>query len=138
MKTITFLKITLIALIISSCCSNDNGTPINDTLSGKYHLIQVSGTIAGINHLFEPGTISWEFNNNTLKVINNNTNEGLQDLFETGTYTISIEQNSSTAEVCPETINIDAVNYGCFSLENNTLIISQIESDGYLIKLKRF
>ncbi len=140
MKTITFFKILFIVLFLNSCCNQDDGNPVENSLNGKWHLVQVSGSFAGINHLFEPGTISWEFNdsNHKFKVINTNTDESLQDLFETGTYDFAIQTNTATPELCNEVIHLDGIDYGCFGIDDNELIISQIETDGYYIKLIRF
>ena len=140
MKTITLLKFIIVAFLLGSCCNQDDGNPLEDPIHGKWHLLQVSGGFAGFNHLFEPGTISWEFDTVTqkFKVVNTNTDESLVDLFETGTYAYGFEENSATPELCNEVILLDAIDYGCYTFENNTLIISQIESDGYYIKLKRF
>lgn len=140
MKTITLLKIIIATLLLSSCCNQDDGNPVENSLSGKWHLVQVSGGFAGFNHLYEPGTISWEFNTttNSFKVVNTNTDESLEDLFETGTYTYGTTINTATPELCEEVILLDDIDYGCFGIENNQLIISMVETDGYYIKLLRF
>lgn len=140
MKIIQLFKIVLLALFLGSCCNQDDGNPIGNSLSGKWHLVQVSGSFAGINHLFEPGTISWEFDtvNHKFKVVNTNTDEGKQDLFETGTYGYGMQANTATPELCNEVILLNDIDYGCFGIDNDQLIINQIEADGYYIKLIRF
>lgn len=140
MKTVNLLKIIMIALLLRSCCTRDNGNLLDNTLNGKWHLVQVSGGFAGFNHLYEPGTISWEFNtaDNSLKVINTNTDKSLEDLFETGNYSYDTTANRATPELCEKVILLNDIDYGCFEIENKRLIISQIETDGYYIKLIRF
>jgi len=140
MKIINLLRINLLALLAISCCNNDDGNPVNQQIEGKWHLVQVSGGFVGINHVYEPGTISWEFNANTnkLKVINTNTDENKQDIFDTGTYDFGFEPNTTTSELCPESIILDSIDYGCYTIDDDELTISQLESDGFLIKLIRF
>lgn len=140
MKIINLAKFIFLLVLLNSCCNNDDGNPVANPLAGKWHLVQVSGTFAGIHHLYEPGTISWEFDtiHHQFKVINTNTDESLQDLFETGNYTYSIEANTATPELCEESMVLNTIDYGCFDINDNELIISQIESDGYYVKLIRF
>ena len=90
MKTKLSILGILLVLILSGCSNDsDNSGAI---VAGKWKLVQVTGSFAGTQSNFEPGTISWEFNprNQSVKVINNNTDEDLTDLFESGTYDYSV------------------------------------------------
>lgn len=71
-------------------------------------------------------------------MVNTNTDEAKQDLFETGTYDYGMQANTATPELCNEVILLNGIDYGCFGIDNGQLIISQIEADGYYIKLIRF
>ncbi|MDR6967101.1 hypothetical protein J2X31_001108 [Flavobacterium arsenatis] len=140
MKITNLIIVAFLLVFLSSCCNNDDGNPVNQQIEGKWHLVQVSGGFVGINHVYEPGTISWEFNpsTNKLKVINTNTDDNMQDIFDTGTYDYGFQLNTATPEICPENILLNSIDYGCYTISSNNLIISQVETDGFLIKLIRF
>lgn len=134
-----FKLLSLFALLLLLGCNSDDDNRNDVTLSGEWKLIEVNGTIAGIRHEFEPGIIKWNFNisNNTFTVINNNTDEAKQDVFESGTYTYSIVSNDATPEICSQALVLDGTNYGCFNVTNTSLQINQGEADGIIIKLIR-
>src|SRR5690606_37293852 len=97
MKQIVILFAVLLTGIITSCSDDNeptqfvnqtyNNNDAQETANGEWHLVQVTGSIAGINHLFEPATITWTINDNaTVDVINTNTDESLTDFFDSGNY----------------------------------------------------
>lgn len=135
MKTKLSILGILLVLILSGC-SNDSDSS-GAIVAGKWKLVQVSGSFAGTQSNFEPGTISWEFNpkNQSVKVINNNTNENLTDLFESGTYDYSIV-TSENPEICSKILKINNIDMGCFEIVNGDLKIDQAYVDGYTITLK--
>lgn len=64
----------------------------------EWHLLNVSGGVAGVNDDFEANTIIWIFDqeNNSVNITNNNTDDTKQDGFDTGTYSFSsLESNDS-------------------------------------------
>jgi len=136
MKTRLFLA-SIFALAIS-CNSGDSGSPTSQNVEGVWRLVSVRGGIAGINHEFNDGSITWTFESNgTVSVWNTNTDDTKQDLIETGDYIYTFQPNPITPENCAENIYIDNVSYGCYSINGNTLTMNQVESDGFEVTLKR-
>lgn len=134
-------QILVLGILVSfffSACSKDSDTKHENILQGEWKLINVSGSIVGFIHDFEPGTILWNFNtaSNTLTIVNNNTNSELTDLFESGQYNFQIE-DSANSQICSETLEIQNIEMGCFSVANDTLTINQTYADGYSVKLIR-
>jgi len=131
--------ISLFAIMILFSCNNDDDNSNDTSLRGVWKLIEVNGTIAGIRDQFEPGTIQWNFNtsNTTFTVVNNNTDESKQDVFESGTYNYSITNNDMTPEICTRSLVLDGTNYGCYIVTTTTLQINQGEADGIILKFIR-
>lgn len=133
-KQLSFLAISLSMLFFS--CSSDSKPSQEKILQGRWKLVHVSGSFAGASSQFEPGVITWTFNTATNKVtiVNNNTDENLTDLFDTGVYNYQIVQ-SDNPEICPQVIKIDNIEMGCFSLSEGSLKIDQAFLDGYTVTL---
>ncbi len=136
MKKIIFICAIFISVLLSSC-SNDNKSNKNDSVSGRWKLVNVTGTFAGINNNFTSGLITWDFNaiTQTVTVVNNNTDPNLWDVLETGVYNFQIINNPDFP--CGESIEIDGSVFGCYSVVNDSLVIDQSIADGFAITLKR-
>lgn len=129
MKTIPFLSALIAAFILYSCSSNDDNVQ-NNTITGSWTLVASTGTIAGINHQFNENTIIWSFNtNNTVTILNNNTDETLQSGFPSGTYPYNIANNDVVAS-CPKNITIDMAEFGCIAIYESEMDINQNIADG--------
>jgi len=122
-------------LLLSGCNSDSSGS--TDPVQGQWKLINVSGTFAGINDSFTPGTITWNFNPITqmVTVVNNNTDATKWDVLETGMYTYRFIQNPDAP--CSESLEIDGSVFGCYTVSNQTLVIDQSIADGFAITLHR-
>jgi len=122
-------------MLLSGCNSDSNST--TDTIQGQWKLINISGTFAGIDDDFTPGLITWNFNpiSQMVTVVNNNTDTTKWDILETGVYTYRFINNPDS--LCGESLEIDGSVFGCYSIANNTLIIDQSISDGFVITLNR-
>ena len=153
MRNCVYIFVALLAASITGC-SEDDPTPapteehpcalvLPPPHAGTWNLISVSKSIAGISHDFEPGTIKWKFEfcpNSGVTVVNNNTNEQVEDFLETGHYEISHTEYNPQAEGCPQYWVIDNTNYGCInhSEENPaTLTLTQQVTDGYTLTFTR-
>jgi hypothetical protein len=135
--TIKVLFVLLSALSIS-CSNSDDSNPEHTTLDGIWQLKSVRGGIAGTNDEFNNGEISWTFGNNgSIAVSNMNTDDNKVDLIESGDYVYTIAPNPTTPQSCTEAMFIDGVNYGCYSIDGLTLVLNQVESDGYEVKLEK-
>jgi uncharacterized protein YcfL len=134
MRKLSILGI-LLALILSGC-SSDSNSPHANIVEGQWKLIHVSGSFAGVSSDFVPGVITWDFNptTQTVTVVNNNTNDNLTDIFETGVYNYSVVATQDP-ELCSEIIKIDDQEMGCFSIVNGHLQIDQSFVDGYTVTL---
>lgn len=131
-KQISILGILLTALLAG--CSSESGATQDSVVEGQWKLVNVSGSFAGISHDFPAGTITWDFNPTTqmVTVINNNTDDTLNDVLETGVYNYQIV-DSSDPNFCSQTIKINNNEMGCFSVVNDTLHISEAHVDGFSI-----
>lgn len=136
MKTIKFLSILFFITIITSCSSNNSSSTSSNLIAGQWKLVYVNGSFAGVSNHFEPGIITWTFNPTTqmVTVVNNNTNDNLLDVFKTGVYNYQITNNSNPS-LCSETLKINNMEMGCFSIANNTLRIDQTFTDGFGVTL---
>lgn len=137
MKKIQLL--CLFAIMILLGCNNDDDNRNDTSLQGTWKLIEVNGTIAGIRDQFEPGTIQWNFNtsNHTFTVVNNNTDESKQDVFESGNYGYFIESHDVSPGTCNKNIFLEGANYGCYSTTSTSLQINNGEADGIILKFVR-
>jgi hypothetical protein len=122
-------------MLLSGCNSDSN--PTTDPIQGQWKLINISGTFAGIDDDFTPGLITWDFNpiSQMVTVVNNNTDATKWDILETGVYAYRFINNPDS--LCGESLEIDSSLFGCYSIANNTLIIDQSISDGFVITLNR-
>jgi hypothetical protein len=142
MKTIKQIAI-LFCLALLSACHNDSPQsyyyPGNPNIQGNWKLVNVSGSIAGTSDDFPEGMITWKFNgfSQTVSIVNNNTDEDKQDILPTGTYPFHFVNNEATPELCAQTIQIDGMNLGCYTISTNEFIMNQTESDGLMIRLVR-
>lgn len=119
---------------------NPNENPDGpDEIAGAWKLTNVSGGIMGISHNFAEGVINWTFDTNTqmVTVLNNNTDPQLQDIFASGTYPYDFVANEATPELCEINIVVGGVSLGCYDIGTSEFTMSQIEADGYMIKLVR-
>lgn len=138
MRKISTLFVILF-LTVMTACSDDLATKqlvnTQEAADGEWHLVQVTGSIAGVNHVFEPGTITWTFNDNgTVSVINTNTNESLSDFFNTGTYEYSFVANEDAPEMCESVLMVDNIDFGCHDLDGDHLTLTNVWVDGYQLK----
>lgn len=142
MKRITSLFILLIAALITSCSDDDSSSaPLNNNTpeaDGEWHLIQVTGSIAGVNYLFEPGTITWTFNDDgTVSVENTNTNDFVEDFFDSGTYEFDFVLNDQLPTACNEVLVINNTDFGCQDFQDDDMILTQLVADGYILKFTK-
>lgn len=137
MKKFKFLLALSFAFLAS--CNNgddDNNTP--QSVVGAWRLVNVRGGIAGTDDDFNDGSIIWTFENNgNVSVWNTNTDDTKQDLIETGEYTYTFLPNPATPQSCAEAIYIDGVSYGCYNVTGDTLVLNQVEADGYEVTLEK-
>lgn len=131
MKTLSFYSLFSLLLSLTSCDINDDSTPT--ALKGNWTLVKVSGTIAGIENNYPSGKIKWFFGSSKVTVTNTDT-EHDYDVFESGKYNYYLKSSEIGAD-CTETININKTDMGCYYVNGNELYITQLASDGVLLKL---
>lgn len=135
MKKNLLISVILLGLTFTGC-SSEPSTSHSNIVQGQWKLVKVSGSFAGIESNFSPGVIKWTFNptTQTVTVINNNLNDNLTDLFDTGVYNYQIVQNPDP-QTCSEIIKIDNIEMGCFTIVDGKLHIDQAFTDGYTATL---
>ncbi|PKQ45114.1 hypothetical protein [Confluentibacter flavum] len=135
-----YLIIACISFLTLTNCSLgdvDNSEP--QVIRVLWHLKNVSGGVAGVDNDFNSGVIVWEFKDatSTLTVSNNNSNAAIEDGLNSGTYTYSIDDNSTGND---DYISIGPNEFGSIAITSNgnQLIIDQNKTstgpaaDGYI------
>jgi hypothetical protein len=132
MKNFKLITLIFITIVLNACdkSSNDHTTS-NPTLNGIWKLVKVTGDFVGSVSQFQKGTISWEFNESTKKIIvtNLNTNSDLADILKTGTYDYVTINNANTL-FCEKSITINNIDLGCLTFINGNLRIDKSFLDG--------
>jgi hypothetical protein len=132
------LFLAFFTITIFSCNSSDNNSNDDTTLQGDWRLVTVTGGIAGTHDEFDQELVQWTFNaNGTVTVFNTNTNDNKVDFMDSGDYVYSFMPNPATPQSCTEALVIDGVSFGCQSINGNTMTLSQVENDGYLVTLQK-
>lgn len=133
MKTFRIFIILSMFAIFTNCVNDDDAfVQINN--ESTWNLVKVEGSIAGVTHLFDSGTIQWTFNpqTETLEVINNNTDEDLFDFYDSGTYSYFVDASGTEA-----ILFIDDIEFGVVTETQNELIIDDQVDDGFVLTLTR-
>ncbi|MEL1244445.1 hypothetical protein AAEO56_09250 [Flavobacterium sp. DGU11] len=131
MKNLKFLLLLLPPLLSIGCNRNDDPVTDEPALTETWNLINVSGSITGASYDFDPGTIKWTFHGQAVVVVNNNTDESAEDMFQSGTYSMHYETNEATPEMCGQILFVDDIELGCATVTENQIVISQVWADGY-------
>lgn len=129
-----FILLNFICALLCIACSQDDDVILTDTTEGDWSLINISGSLMGIDQDIEAGVIVWTFNpaENTVTIVNNNTNEEITDFFESGTYMYNYMSNNGETELCSESLIVEDVDFGCQTFTNDdTMTLSNIWVDGY-------
>lgn len=144
MKTKLTLLIACL-FIITSCSINSNDN--NDELTGQivtieWHLTNVTGGIAGVDNQFALESIIWSFDadNGKIKVVNNNTDDTIEDGLDSDTYDYDFYEEGNDSYII-----INGEEYGKFTYSetDKEITIDQNQnssvtlSDLYILKLTR-
>lgn len=133
--------ITFYALlfVISGC--QENGDSAESTpVSGDWNLVNVSGGFAGINENFEKGSIVWTFDadQGTLEVANNNSSNALYDGLPSGNYTYDTMEEEGNLFLF-----IDNIESGGVTISKDEMVLNQnmlmngSGADRYVLKLNK-
>lgn len=117
---IKLLVVWCIALLLTNCAvSDDSNTEQN--YKNLWHLINVSGGVAGVNENFELETIIWSFDEATSKltVENNNQDDTIQDGIESGIYNYSI----TSGEGGRSYLTVETNEFGLLTFSQNGMSI---------------
>lgn len=108
-------------------CNNDDEVANAHVLDGKWNLVEVSCECLPVN--LDKGQHIWRFNVNENKLlVENNVNENLHTILDSGTYTI---------DVTNDIVKLQDIEYDYYFNEGVLYLDHQSESDGPLIKLLR-
>lgn len=132
---ITFLS--AVAVLLFGCSSSSETTTPTAAFDGEWKLINVSGGFAGVNDNFPAGQIKWTVNsaNNTVTVVNNNTNPDAQDVLESGVYPYLLENDTNS--ICSQTFNVNNMDLGCYEVTANQWTITFAYADGFTLTFVR-
>lgn len=133
MKTIQFFT-TILLFVVFTSCNNDDDNSTQPTLPINWSLTHVAGGFAGIDDTFPTGLIQWAFDQetNTLIVVNNNDDDMLNDMFDSGSYPYNIENNGTD-----DILTVDGIELGVITQSENEINIDQQPTDGFLLTLTR-
>jgi hypothetical protein len=114
----------------------------SNQLTGKWTLVNISGGIVGASDNFQPGWITWEFNENNhqLKVIENVPTATVYITYglESGNYTFTNNTTPSNCETNFQSLAITNQFESCYNITNDTLIIRNYQiADGLQFTLVR-
>lgn len=137
-------KLTVLAFslfLLTSCLQDDNNVTANqETTITQWHLINVTGGFAGVNHNFEMDVIIWTFDNGTLYVQNNNPDDTLEDGLDTGTYSQSFLEEDEKLFLFIENIDYGLITISedeqIFTLDQNITSTAN-GADGFIYKFKK-
>lgn len=117
------LIIAFFSLFLLTNCSIDNNNDETPKVYVTYwHLIKVNGGIAGVDTSFPMDKIVWNFNEVTgkLTVKNTNTDQTIEDGFDTGNYPFSVTEVGGK-----KFLVINSNEFGGFTLTQSQLVIDQ-------------
>lgn len=150
MKLKLIVPIISLFLLFNCSVNNDDGLDAQpqEIQIFQWHLINVTGGIAVVDIDFELDTIIWVFSvdfagNGSLQVENNNTDDTLEDAFETGTYSVSIPASSTNQEESFLFVNGDEFGHVLTPTSEDLIINQNIRSngetgsDGFIYTFKR-
>ncbi|MFD1615187.1 hypothetical protein [Gelatiniphilus marinus] len=125
--------------MFSNCSSNEvNVDPQN--VKYLWHLVNVTGGVAGVDKTFNLNTVVWAFNDETKKLVveNNNDDQAAEDGLDSGTYDFDvIEIDGKTY------LSINDNEFGNFLVSGNLLTINQnimssgTGADGFVYTFQR-
>ncbi len=119
-------KIVIIALscffVLSSCSTNDSNSGTPQKVRYLWHLISVTGGVAGVDEQFSLNTVVWAFDDatKTLVVDNKNTDDTIEDGLDSGSYGYTV------ADIDGNTyLTVEGNEFGSFEISQNILTINQ-------------
>lgn len=139
MKKIVYLFAALSAMTFSGCSDDDDaGAAIDPALyEGPWALINVSGSIAGVDN--DLNGIIWDFNTDedTVTVTNNyEGDETVEDFFESGTYDVSFVPTEGSG-ACSLSLEVDQTDLGCMDANGGAMTLTQQAADGYTLTFEK-
>lgn len=130
MKKILLL-IAFAALAFTGCNNNDDDNN-SSTLNGRWKLIALTEGFTGVEHTFEPGTITWDFDESVKKIaVINNAPADSPSALATGTYQYDYANNSFCEDGLSILFDDYYADFGCKTIVNDTLRVSAANVDGY-------
>ncbi|MDO7171685.1 hypothetical protein [Mariniflexile sp. AS56] len=135
------ILIIFLSFLTLTNCSTDNDDYYKEQVYRTYwHLINVSGGIAGVDNNFDLNKIVWTFDDetHTLTVSNTNTTD-VEDGFDTGEYTYSVTEDANKEQF----LTIESNEFGHMTISETELIINQnmttngSGADGFMYTFKR-
>lgn len=138
MKKILSLSIIFMLCIAGCQLDDDDAVIYNEPAEGSWSLINVSGTLAGLDQDIEAGVVVWTFNetDGTVTVVNNNTDNEIETFFETGIYSYVLQDNENNDDTCEQSMVIEGINFGCQTFTEDTMILSTVHADGHQLTFK--
>lgn len=115
--------LVLSCFFILSNCSINNSDPLPpQEVKYLWHLVKVTGGVAGVDEQFSTDTVIWSFDGDTqtLTVDNKNSDDTIEDGLDSGSYDYSVLDIDGTTY-----LSIDGNEFGSFETSQTTLSINQ-------------
>lgn len=104
---------------------------------GRWSLINISGSIAGVSNNFPEGQITWTFNpDSTIDIVNGNPDENVEDFLDSGNYVFGFIPNEMQSG-CNEVMFVWCFTVGCQNISGDMMTLTQPENDGYTLMFKK-
>lgn len=126
-KTMCLLVVMPLCMAMS-CDDEKEAIPITTSINGDWKFNKVTqGPDNTTGYDFAPGEIVWTFNtnNNTVTIVNNNTDESKPDFFESGTYDLEIIDSTNDPSRCSYILKISQLDLGCVDIAGKYLYIDR-------------
>jgi len=140
MRTKIYGVLLFMGLGVLVSCNNDDDNPSQkeESISGVWHLENVSGGFTGVDLDYSKGEVKWTFNegNKTLVIENNIMTTGPKDIhagLDSGTYPYTIEEDKGM-----KTLTVNNNVKGVLIITSDTLKIDDgVDADGLITKFIR-
>jgi outer membrane lipoprotein-sorting protein len=134
MKKIALLFLMSSTLCLTNCSDDDSKKAESASkLDGKWKLVSITAPMVSETHTIKNGSVSWQFDESENRVTVISTSDDDLNPLESGNYTYSINKVES---ICDESLKVGEIDFGCISIDNNTLTVSTAYVDGnaYIFK----
>ena len=124
------ILVLLLSIAIFACSNDDEPSP--STILGSWHMVAISGGLAGTYEEINRERVVWTFEETTVNIRNIEGASGFPFGPETGEYFYQVEERNGF-----QVLTVDEWEYGVMTFEGNRLTVDQRAVDGFLLTFER-